>query len=178
MFAASGFHKTSMDQVAEAAGVTKPVLYQHFGSKRRLYLELLEDVGTQLTDAIAKATTEASGPRDQVLAGFRTYFHFVDERRSAFTLLFGSGARRDDEFADAVRRVEGGIADMVAPLIEAGVDDQHRRLLAHALVGLAEGVGRDWVAGDLDLDPDLAAVQVGELAWAGLRGVRPTTDRH
>ena len=174
VFAASGFHRTSMDQVAEAAGVTKPVLYQHFGSKRRLYLELLEDVGSQLTEAIAKATASASGPRDQVLAGFRTYFRFVAEQRSAFTLLFGSGARRDDEFADAVRRVEAGIAEMVAPLIDAGVDEQHRRLLAHALVGLAEGVGRDWVAGDLDLDPELAARQVGELAWAGLRGVRPT----
>ena len=76
-----------MNAVAEAAGVTKPVLYQHFGSKRRLYLELLEDVGQQLSDAIAKATAAATGPREQVAAGFGTYFRFVSEHRSAFTLL-------------------------------------------------------------------------------------------
>src|SRR5919204_4170163 len=81
-FAAPGLHATSMDQVAGAAGVTKPVLYQHFGSKRRLYLELLEDVGRQLSDAIAKATAAADGPRQQVTAGFGTYFHFVAEHRS------------------------------------------------------------------------------------------------
>jgi AcrR family transcriptional regulator len=56
LFAERGFHATSMDEVAEAAGVTKPVLYQHFDSKRRLYLELLDDVGQQLLDAIAAAT--------------------------------------------------------------------------------------------------------------------------
>src|SRR5438128_12649599 len=99
VFARRGFHAASMAEVAEAAGVTKPVLYQHFGSKRQLYLELLEDVGQQLSDAIAKATAAASGPREQVTAGFGTYFRFVSEHRSAFTLLFGSGARRDEEFA-------------------------------------------------------------------------------
>jgi AcrR family transcriptional regulator len=172
VFAANGFHATSMDQIAESAGVTKPVLYQHFGSKRKLYLELLEDVGAQLSEAIAKATARADGPHQQVLAGFRTYFRFVDDHNSAFTLLFGSGARRDEEFAEAVRKVEDAIAELVVPLIEADIDDEHRRLLAHGLVGLAEGVSRHWVAHDMGLDPDVQARRVGELAWAGLRGVR------
>lgn len=178
VFAASGFHRTSMDQVAEAAGVTKPVLYQHFGSKRKLYLELLDDVGTQLTEAIAKATATATSPREQVMNGVRCYFDFVVNNRSGFTLLFGSGARRDDEFNDRVRRFETGIADLVAPLIEAGIDDDHRRLLAHGLVGLAEGVGRHWVAGAVEVEPDVAARWVAELAWAGLRGVRPDHGDH
>jgi AcrR family transcriptional regulator len=173
VFAAHGFHRTSMDQVAEAAGVTKPVLYQHFGSKRKLYLELLEDVGANLTDQIAKATATATTPRDQVVAGVRCYFDFVVGNRSGFTLLFGSGARRDDEFNDVVRRFEDGIAELVAPLIDVPISEGHRRLLAHGLVGLAEGVSRHWVAGTIDVDPQLAARQVAELAWGGLRGVRP-----
>src|SRR5690242_16718988 len=77
VFAARGYHATSMNDVAEAAGVTKPVLYQHFRSKRALYLELLEDVGGRLQDAIGKATATADGPRDQVKSGFRAYFNFV-----------------------------------------------------------------------------------------------------
>src|ERR1700716_3978731 len=95
VFAERGYHPTSMNDLAEAAGVTKPVLYQHFRSKRALYLELLEDVGEQLRAAIDKATTEASTPREQVHAGFRAYFQFVAEQQLAFQLLFGGGARRD-----------------------------------------------------------------------------------
>ncbi|MDQ1396609.1 MAG: hypothetical protein QOG64_1868 [Acidimicrobiaceae bacterium] len=171
VFAANGFHRTSMEEVADAAGVTKPVLYQHFGSKRELYLELLDDVGGQLMEAIAKAVASADRPREQVLGGFLTYFRFVADHQSAFNLLFGSGARRDEEFADAVRKVEDTIAEAIAPLIAADVDEDHRRLLAHGLVGLAEGTGRQWVASGLDLDPEVVGQRIAELAWAGLRNI-------
>jgi AcrR family transcriptional regulator len=174
-FALAGFHPTSMEDIAEAAGVTKPVLYQHFGSKRALYLELLEDVGAQLMDAITKATAQAAGPREQVEAGFAAYFRFVSERRSEFRLLFGGGTRRDTEFADAVRRVEEAIADAVASLIEADIDPAHRRQLAHGIVGLAEGASRyaldqEHRAGTT-VDPEMLARRVAQLAWAGLRGI-------
>src|SRR5438067_3316011 len=162
VFAEQGFHGTSMDEVAVAAGVTKPVLYQHFDSKRRLYQELLEDVGQQLLDAIAAATAEAQTPRQQVENGFRAYFRFVLEKRSAFRLLFGGGSRRDEEFADAVRRVENAIAEAIATLIEADIDPEHRRLLAQGIVGLAEGTGRYWVASGLDLDPDVVASRIAD----------------
>lgn len=171
IFARQGFHQASMHEIAEAAGVTKPVLYQHFASKRRLYLELLDDVGGRLLDAIAKATSSAASPHRQVEFGFRAYFGFVADDRASFSLLFGSGARRDEEFAEAVRRVEATIAEAIAPLIEADIDPAHRQVLAHALVGLAEGTSRHWVDQELDLDPDLLARQVADLAWAGLRGV-------
>lgn len=171
VFSTRGFHTTSMDDIAEGAGVTKPVLYQHFRSKRALYLELLDDVGNQLRDAITKATIEAQGPRRQVEAGCRAYFQFVADHRNAFKLLFGGGARRDAEFADAVRRVEDAIAEAVAPFIEADIEPEHQRVLAHAIVGMAEGTSRYWVGNGLDLDPEVLARRVAELAWAGLRGI-------
>ena len=62
VFAGRGYHGTSMEEVAEAAGVTKPVLYQHFDSKRELYRELLTDVGQRLVEEVLKATASASGP--------------------------------------------------------------------------------------------------------------------
>jgi AcrR family transcriptional regulator len=171
-FAARGFHATSMEEIAEAAGVTKPVLYQHFRSKRTLYLELLDDTGSQLMDAIGKATAGAAGPRLQVEAGMAAYVRFMTDRPQAFPLLFGSGARRDPEFADAVRRVEDAIAEGVAALIEADVDPVHRRVLAAGIVGMAEGVLRHWIADGPDVAPEALVRQVAELAWAGLRGVR------
>src|SRR5436190_10599703 len=145
-FAQRGFHGTSMDEVAKAAGVTKPVLYQHFGSKRDLYRELLDDVGQRLLEEVQKATAAAGGPRQQVTGGFEAYFRFVAEHESAFRLLFGGdGRERDDEFADAVRRVEDAMAEAIAALIEADIDADHRRLLAYGIVGLAETTSRYWV---------------------------------
>ncbi len=162
-----------MNDLAEAAGVTKPVLYQHFRSKRALYLELLEDVGGRLRDEIGKATSGATSPREQVHAGFRAYFRFVAAQQPAFQLLFGGGARRDEQFADAVRSVEQSIAETIATLIVIdGMDDARRLLLAHGIVGVAEGTSRHWLANGEVGTADELAEQVAVLAWAGLRGVQ------
>jgi AcrR family transcriptional regulator len=162
-----------MNEIAEAAGVTKPVLYQHFRSKRQLYLVLLDDVGGALRHEIEKATADAAGPHEQVEAGFRAYFRFVAAHEDAFKVLFGGGTRRDEEFDRKVRQVEEAIADSIAGLIEVeGLDTDTRRLLAHGLVGLAESTSRHWIEGEQSTDPDELAARVSELAWAGLRGLR------
>jgi AcrR family transcriptional regulator len=172
IFANQGFHATSMNDIADAAGVTKPVLYQHFASKRELYLALLEETGHRLLTLLEDATRDASGPRSQVVHGFGAYFRWVAADRDEFLLLFGSGARRDELFADAVRRVEEAVAEAIAPLIRADIDIEHQRLLATALVGLAESTSRRLVANGKSFDPDRIAGQVADLAWAGLRGVK------
>jgi AcrR family transcriptional regulator len=172
VFARQGFHATSMNDVAEAAGVTKPVLYQHFGSKRELYLELLSSVGQHLLEAITAATAQANSPHAKVELGFAAYFRWVADDHDAFVLLFGSGARRDEEFAEAVRGFEEAMAAEVAPMIEADIDADHQRTLAFALVGLAEGTSRNLVAAGTPFDPERLARQVADLAWGGLRGVR------
>lgn len=172
VFAERGFHPTSMNDLAEAAGVTKPVLYQHFASKRELYLEILDDVGTRLREAIARATAAATGPRDQVRRGFAAYFRFVADNRAAFRVLFGGGTRRDEEFAAHALRVEQSIADVIAGLIRVeGLDEPTRRLLAHGIVGLAEATSRQWLREGAEADPEVLAARVADLAWAGLRGI-------
>ena len=174
LFATQGFHQTSMNDIARQAGVTKPVLYQHFESKRDLYRELLDDVGRALQDTIAKATADADTPREQVEAGFCAYFRYVADNRSAYRLLFGSGTRRDPEFAEVATQVETMIADFVAAMIDVeAIDPHHQRLLAHGVVGMAEGASRHWFTdSEAPVEPELLARQLAELAWAGLRGVR------
>ena len=174
VFAAHGFHGTSMAEVAKAAGVTKPVLYQHFGSKRELYLEVLDDVGNRLLEAIGKAAAAAGGPRQQVENGFSADFRFVADNESAFRLLFGGDGREaDPEFADVVRRVEDAMADAIAALIDADIDHDHRRLLAYGVVGLAEATSRHWVLSGRREEVDTLSRWVADLTWAGLRGIRP-----
>ena len=171
VFGTAGYHGASMAAVAEAAGVTKPVLYQHFPSKRDLFLQLLADVGARLGEVIAKATADAAGPHAQVAAGFEAYFEFVAQNEAAFRLLFGSGTFDDPAFADAVRHVEATLAEAVAGLIDADLDDDHRRLLGHGIVGLAETTVRHLLAQGGVVDPAREARRVADLAWAGLRGV-------
>ena len=171
VFAHSGYHDTSMNDVAEAAGVTKPVLYQHFESKRDLFQALLDDVGARMLQAITAGTAGAADGRSRTELGFRAYFRWVAEDHDSFMLLYGGASRRDQEFSRAVRRVTNGMVQAVAPLIAADIDDEHRLTLAHALVGLAEGASRRLVERGEQFDPDLIAQQVSDLAWAGLRGV-------
>ena len=173
VFAGQGFHGTSMNDIADAAGVTKPVLYQHFDSKRDLYLALLEAVGNQLIGAIGKATGEAPDGKAQTEAGILAYFRWVHDDRDQFRLLFGSGARREDDFAEAIRRVEDASAEAIAPLIAVDIDPDHQRTIAHGLVGLVEGVSRRLIADDVTFDPQVIGRQVTDLAWAGLRAIRP-----
>jgi AcrR family transcriptional regulator len=181
VFATNGFHATSMDDVASAAGVTKPVLYQHFPSKRALFIELLENVGHELLRLLAEATEAATTGRERVEAGFAAYFRFVTDNEAAFRVLFGAAARNDAEFTEIVERVLDETADAISLLIAIEGTPEHRRVLAHALIGIAEATSRDALTDEgVSLDPAVLARWVSELAWFGLRGVRaeePTPSR-
>lgn len=168
----AGYHGASMNDIAEAAGVTKPVLYQHFDSKRELFLALLQDVGDRLLTEITRATSDAPDGKSQTELGFQAYFRWVAHDHDAFMLLFGGGARRDDEFREAVRRITDLAANAIAPLIAVDeIDDEERRTIAHGLVGLAEGASRRLVDRGEPFDPDAVARSVSRLAWAGLRAL-------
>jgi len=171
VFARAGYHGASMNDVAEAAGVTKPVLYQHFESKRELYQALLDEVGARLLQAIASAAAGTADGREQTERGFQAYFRWVSADHDSFRLLYSGGSRRDEEFNRAVRRVTAAASAAIAPLIAADIDDEHRLTIAHAIVGLAEGASRRLVERNEPFDPDLVARQLADLAWAGLRGI-------
>jgi AcrR family transcriptional regulator len=180
LFAQRGFNATTMDDIAESAGVTKPLLYQHFESKRALYLELVGTVSDTMLEAIGKAVASARGPREQVEGGFAAYFHLVVTHADGFYLLFGSDVPNDPELSRAVRHVENSIAEAIEDLIDAGLDEGHRRLLAYAVVGMAEGASRHFLAArdPLEGDPEESeatrlARRLADLAWAGLRSVHP-----
>jgi AcrR family transcriptional regulator len=175
VFAERGFHDASMNDIAEAAGVTKPVLYQHFRSKRELFGELLSDVGSELQEAITKAVTTAQSSHEMVELGFAAYFRYVAAHRDAFNLFYGIGFAREDEFAGQVEQVENTLAELVAGFIEIeGLTPGQRRLLGHGIVGMIEGASTHWLKQPGDPDPAAVASQLADLAWRGLRGVRPS----
>ncbi|MGA2528723.1 MAG: helix-turn-helix domain-containing protein [Acidimicrobiales bacterium] len=179
-FARSGLDATTMDDIAHEAGVTKPLLYQHFKSKRALFLELLDDVVVRIVEAVAAAASSAGGPRQQVEAVCNAYFRFMVYNEAAIRLLLDSTLPYDAELAEAMRRVDETIASALRPLIQADIDPDHQRVLAAAVVGMAKGVTRDWlhmhsdrISADSneqrDAEAELLAKRVSEFAWAGLR---------
>jgi AcrR family transcriptional regulator len=194
LFAEHGYAATTMDEIAEAAGVTKPLVYQHFESKRALYLELMDVFSREVVTRIVAATATAVGPRQQVELGFAAYFELMVDNEEAFRLLYGRDAPDDHELGAALRRVEETIAQAIDPLIDAGLDPGHRMLLAHAVVGMAEGASRHWLDTSRhqpDPDPleavapprpdqdrraeaDRLATRLADFAWAGLRQVHRT----
>jgi AcrR family transcriptional regulator len=177
LFAQRGYRATTMDDIAEAAGVTKPLVYQHFSSKRALYLELVDSIAQELLIAVRGAVMRAEGPRQQVEMGFAAYFRLVINREAEFRLLYGRDHADDKELGRALRMVEDAIAEAIDPLIDAGLDDNHRRLLAYAVVGMAEGASRRFIAerpsGGVEAEEEAhrLAQRMADLAWAGLRSV-------
>ena len=191
LFAEHGYAATTMDDIAEAAGVTKPLVYQHFESKRALYLELMDVFSRELVTDIVKATADAEGPRQQVELGFAAYFELMLGNEQAFRLLYGRDAPDDQELGEALRRVEETLAQAIDSLIDAGLDPEHRLLLAHAVVGMAEGASRHWLdarrgtadapretagtriaeGAERDAEAKRLATRLADFAWAGLRQV-------
>lgn len=173
VFGERGFHNTSMNDVANAAGITKPVLYQHFASKRDLYAALLEAVGAGLIDRITGAVASATRPKEMVDLGFQAWFRFVAEEPAAFALLYSGESRQDPEFSQQAARVEQQLADTIVGLLDLpDLDHEHRRLLAHGIMGISEAVTRTWLNSGAIISADALARTTAALAWFGLRGVR------
>lgn len=170
-FAIRGYHSTSMNDVAAAAGVTKPVLYQHFDSKRALYIALLEDVGQRIIKTILEATKNVDSGKERTRVGFVAYFKWVSEHPREFRLLFGSNDRTDAEFVELTHIVEASLAEAIAPLITAEIEPKHQRILALGMIGLATGVSHQLIKDKSGFDPDQVADQVFQFAWAGLRSL-------
>ena len=168
-FSASGYHNTSMNDIAEALSMTKPVVYQYFDSKRALYLELLRFVGDDLVTTVTASVAGSSNPHDQAEQGMIAYFTWVANNKDAFALLYESSARVDAEFTDIVSEFEDASARAIAPFINANISADDQVTFAIGLVGMAETVSRQVLRHGRDFDPDALGRTVADLAWGGLR---------
>jgi AcrR family transcriptional regulator len=176
VFAERGFSATIMDDIAYAGGITKPVLYQHFDSKRALYIAVLEDGGSRLIDAISRATKNGSTLREQVSFGFDAYFDFVRDDEAAFRLLFTSSARSDKDFIEIKNNVLGQFCDCVTSLIVNDIIEEERKLIAHSVIGMAERAAKYFYLKEVDsevknISEDQFRKWVSDLAWKGMRGI-------
>jgi len=176
VFGASGFHAVSMETVAKEAGVTKPILYDHFLSKKELYLALIDADLAVLHQEVRKALAAPTGNRERIRASFEAYFDFVDEHAEGFRLLMQETVGADDDFRTRVAQVRDQILSEVADLIvresRGRLDRDHAEIIALALIGMVETVAQRDPGGPSAKRREAVDLLV-RLAWRGITELTP-----
>jgi AcrR family transcriptional regulator len=183
LFAGDGFHHVSMDDIADRARVSKPVLYRHFPSKLDLYLAVVEEQGARLLRAVDQALVPIEqGPvhrgdgRQVVRALVRAYFDFVEVAGESSSLLFESDVTHDAAVRARVEQAGAEAARGIARVLGdvTGLPADSTALLAAALVGMAQTGATSRFRGDGSVGVDDAVDLVARLAWQGVAGlIRP-----
>ncbi len=174
LFGTYGYHQVSMDTVAREAGVTKPILYDHFPSKHDLYLALLDTDLTVLHDQVREALDAPTGNRERIRSSFQAYFDFVDEHAAGFQLMVQETVGAEDDFRGHVEAFRDRILSEVADLIEresqGRLDRVHAETVALALIGMVENVARR-EPGASAATRRAALETLVQLAWRGITGL-------
>jgi len=172
VFARQGYHETSMNAVANEAGVTKPVLYQHFASKREMYSDLLRITADRLADAITQTRLAlgAEDTRSKIEAGYLGFFRFFDAVPDAFSVLYGPSLGHDQELRHVAQRVQEEFAARMATFISE-VDHEEAIIMAWGLNGLIEGLIRNWMHDGRRRSAEEMAALATRLAWDGMKSL-------
>ena len=172
VFTAAGYHSAAMDEIADRANVSKPVLYQHFPSKLELYLAVLDLHIDSLVFALQKAIAQHRGNSDRVKATVEAYFGFIDAEGEAFRLLFESDMNLEPQVRERLNRMTYDCAAAVSAVIsiETGLAKEESMMLAVGLIGTVQTTARHWLDRDGKIDRTRATELVMNLIWRGISG--------
>ncbi|HLS04003.1 MAG TPA: TetR/AcrR family transcriptional regulator [Actinomycetales bacterium] len=170
-FVQEGFHQTSMDNIAERIGVTKPILYRYFSSKLELYLAIVDAQTDKLVNRVTAALhAPALHQRDRVRAAFSAYFKYIEAEGASFRLIFESDVSFDEDLRERVERSNRLCAREIAQTLLSftALSEVAAELLATALVGMAQTTARTRLRDPRGVSSDEAIDLLTQLAWRGL----------
>jgi len=178
VFARRGYEATSMEEIAERARVSKPIVYEHFGGKEGVYAVVVDREVEHIVARIVEAMSTGS-PRERLERAALAFLTYVKERPDGFGVLLRDAApsRRSGQMPalmyDLADRVGGVFAEQFR---NAGYDAKAAPIYAHALVGMVAFVGQWWTESRKPPPADVVASHLAALAWMGLRHLprRPT----
>jgi AcrR family transcriptional regulator len=172
VFVAQGYHAAAMDEIAERAGVSKPVLYQHFPGKLELYLALLDQTIEEMVQTVSAALSSTIENRERVPATFKAFYDYVAGEGETFRLVFESDLSNEPAVRERLDRALYECADMVSQFIreDAGVSNEEAHLLGVALVGMAQVTARYWLSTNQAIPKGEAEQMVARLGWRGISG--------
>jgi AcrR family transcriptional regulator len=172
VFVSQGYHAAAMDEIAERAGVSKPVLYQHFPGKLELYIALLDESVDTLLETVRDALRSDADPKQRVAATFGAYFEYVGGQGQAYRLVFESDLGNEPAVRDRLDRGQRECAAMVSQVVreDAGISDDEAHLLSVGMVGMAQVTARYWLTSRDRVPREAAEQLVARLAWRGISG--------
>jgi AcrR family transcriptional regulator len=176
VFSESGYHSSSIDDIAREAGVSKALIYEHFASKQELYADLIARNARELTQRIGAALVgvQLESGSSRLAIGLDAFFAFVEERRDAWRMLFRDVA--DPETATVVNRMLEQVTAEVTVLIsqdpgasalDSPEDRRALRLLAEMLVGGTQSMANWWTSNPEAPREQMVAIAM-DFAWLGL----------
>ncbi|MET8352855.1 MULTISPECIES: TetR/AcrR family transcriptional regulator [unclassified Micromonospora] len=187
VFSRRGFHAASMDEIAEDAGISKPMVYAYLGTKEELFVACLHREGTRMMQAIAGAAAPDLPADERLWRGLRAFFGFVGAYRDGWAVLYRQ-ARGEQPFAGELTTMRARLVEVVAGMLDHALRAEGREVtavdlevVAYALVGATESLA-DWLADHPEADPEKTATRMMNVAWLGagqlLHGVtwRPPAD--
>ncbi|QDQ16328.1 TetR/AcrR family transcriptional regulator [Streptomyces spectabilis] len=188
VFAKRGYHAASVDEIAELAGISKPMVYLYLDSKEGLFLACLRREADRLVTAFQGAAREAAAtgadggsgrggaPEVRLHAGLLAFFAFVAERRDSWVVLHRQASELSETIAAAVAEARRAVMAQVAELVRAGIEEsvaapqlteREADFVAHALVGAADSL-TDWMARNPGQSPEGVALRLMNMVWVGM----------
>jgi AcrR family transcriptional regulator len=173
-FAGAGYHETSLDAVADRAGISKALIYEHFASKRELHRALLERYVHELLARVIDATAAAEPGEARLRSGLEAFLEFVEERRDAWRFVFRNVS--DPEIAEAVNRLREEVAVTLAGLMAADAPPEwtanpelsrETEMIAQELTGAVQALA-NWWDEHRDVPRERISQSIMDFAWIGL----------
>ena len=170
VFAEDGYPGAAMEKIAQRAGVTKPVLYQHFEGKKELYLALLDSDMSRLLAQVSGAIESAHDNPSRIRKGLAAYFNYIEANVDSFRLLFRETMGADPEFRESIDRFHDAAATSIGAIIsdETGKSLELAELLARGIMGMSEAAATWWLDRKQEIEKVELVESLAELAWRGL----------
>ena len=173
VFVDRGFHAAGMDEIADRAGVSKPVLYQHFSSKQDLFLAVLAQHVDVLVSGVRQALRTTTDNRQRLRAAVQAFFDFIEHDSQGYRLIFENDYVSEPQVSDQVKVAIEACTDAVFDLIsqDSGLEAHRARMIAVGLVGISVDCARYWLGADRPISKEDAVEGTVLFAWGGLSHV-------
>lgn len=180
VFAERGYRAASMDEIAERCGVSKPMLYDYFGSKDGLLTAAIARARTELYETTRAAMAGAAGPEDVLWRGMLAYFEFMDSRTRTFAMLLQEPAAAgrppaDLRAAEAIEQTRRRQSGLIGPILSSFVPDAPAATIgayAEIIIGACERLAL-WRLDHPEVTARDAARYMTDFAWQGLKAHLP-----
>lgn len=170
LFAERGYDATSIEDIARAAGVTRPVVYERLGNKEGAYLAVVTRVRAQLEKLMTEAALSVEDPREQLRRGTGAYFDYVEQQPQRWTILYGSSTPILGDLGERLSEARFHTVERIVDLLRLHLGEESEttiHAIGHLISGALEQIGRWWIRNP-DLSRDRMVDYSVDLLWGGL----------